>query len=722
MKIIEKTKKEIEAIKPKIERLGKFENLIRPLSTLEFSTLENSIKEHGVLDKLTVWETKKNYYLIDGHHRHMIASRHNKTFDIRLVHFDTEQEVYDWMYNNQLSRRNSTKWEMDYFNGGQYELEKTPVGGDQSNGKNYRLNLAAHMARERGITEKTIRLNGKFYIGVNKICGEDSQLRWKILTRQLKKLNKEHLINTAELPECIGQFLNRYLVSFGVDFFLVHLDQSTRIFKTIIGGAGEKGSEFKAKLLEGKIPLPNNAFQLIHNVWVQDAWYDEDALSALGKFMHSGLTFEQAFKKVKNQKNEKAEKIKKEQAEIEKIREENRQRAHRIQNETKNKHEPSHKEVAQALLEKKAAVNLVAPKPKPTKEEARLEEIKATLAEKIKADPKHNYVCEMIGKSTRYYPVTKLHEQEKPRGFVIGESIVQAYHRIAGIKEGEPTQKMNEDVKHVLINLAINKGTMLATSKLSDSIIEICRKIFYGWFIEKSPVVLKWVKDQDFARNSSNEIAQWDIFFSVVKYGNYGKKMNEYLGLVGIKKGETSSEVVNELPNSKPKNYKEEVQAEVGEEAVANDQKKSIWEMNTDRAWKFYKQMFGEKITEHLKKEINDDAELSKKIAELVNEDDASEVSNRFFHYFEAGDKVPKALKKAQADQERLMDLDNCMEKTKAALEEMVSALYFTNYYLAEKKENIDHLKVTFKTVVLDLAEKMGVDLSDGKPFNRAIL
>lgn len=542
MKIIEKTKAQIKSIKSKIEIIDELRALIPPLDPVEFSMLEKSILEIGVKDKLTIWEKGDKYYLVDGHHRHQIASRHDKDFDIQVLHFDSQKDVQAWMIEHQLSRRNIKPWQQAYLTGTHRRQMKNSRGGDQkSKGENRPLNVTKHLSGITGISETVIKDNEKFALGIDKLCGTDKQLKWLILNRSkkhlpaLEQLTKSNIIQVGQLPESAGNFLRRKILAED-KYFTNHLEMCQTIFEGLVEAGGDFKDKFKKDLLSGPYSLPEDAFQKIVKIGWEN---DPNALKAIGKELDRGINWNLAIKKVKSQIKEEEEIVVAEKTKEEKIREENRQRAHRIQKETQLKDAPSHKEVAQALLEKKkkAEVDLVAPKPKPTKEEARLEEIKATLAEKIKADPGHNYVCE-VGEGTKYYPIAKLKEQEKAKGFMIGKDIIAAYHRIAGIKEdGEPLPKRGEDVKHVLINLAINKGTMLATSKLSDSIIEICRKIFYGWFIEKNQVVLKWVKDQDFARNSDG-IANWDIFFSVVKYGKYGKKMNEYLGLV-----EASAEV-----------------------------------------------------------------------------------------------------------------------------------------------------------------------------------
>lgn len=81
--------------------------LIDPLSTDEFAQLEASITIEGCRDPLVIWGN----YLLDGHNRYEICSRHNITFTtVEKSGLKTKNDARIWMIQNQLARRNVTDY------------------------------------------------------------------------------------------------------------------------------------------------------------------------------------------------------------------------------------------------------------------------------------------------------------------------------------------------------------------------------------------------------------------------------------------------------------------------------------------------------------------------------------------------------------------------------------------------------------------------------------
>lgn len=83
-----------------------FEKLIPPLSTDEYSALETSILKEGVRDAIITW----NDFIIDGHNRYEIATRHGLPYNTISKEFDSEDDVIIWMIDNQLARRNLSEF------------------------------------------------------------------------------------------------------------------------------------------------------------------------------------------------------------------------------------------------------------------------------------------------------------------------------------------------------------------------------------------------------------------------------------------------------------------------------------------------------------------------------------------------------------------------------------------------------------------------------------
>jgi len=83
-----------------------FKNLIPPLSADEYNALETSIRNEGVRDALVTW----NDYIIDGHNRFEIATRHGLPYKTINKEFAGEDDVIVWMIDNQLARRNLSEF------------------------------------------------------------------------------------------------------------------------------------------------------------------------------------------------------------------------------------------------------------------------------------------------------------------------------------------------------------------------------------------------------------------------------------------------------------------------------------------------------------------------------------------------------------------------------------------------------------------------------------
>ena len=86
---------------------NEFRTLITPLTEEEFSGLEALCLKHGIKDSLKTW----NGILIDGHNRYEIAQKHNLTYRIDEMEFESRDDVKMWIIDNQLDRRNLDKWQ-----------------------------------------------------------------------------------------------------------------------------------------------------------------------------------------------------------------------------------------------------------------------------------------------------------------------------------------------------------------------------------------------------------------------------------------------------------------------------------------------------------------------------------------------------------------------------------------------------------------------------------
>lgn len=105
-----------------------FQSYLRPLSNSESSEQEASLRKEGCRDPIAT----RNGYIIDGHNRYEICTKHNIPFRIIELKFSDREEVIQWIIQNQLARRNLTNEEFSYFIGKIYESEKKSMGGNRS--------------------------------------------------------------------------------------------------------------------------------------------------------------------------------------------------------------------------------------------------------------------------------------------------------------------------------------------------------------------------------------------------------------------------------------------------------------------------------------------------------------------------------------------------------------------------------------------------------------
>jgi N6-adenosine-specific RNA methylase IME4 len=85
----------------------KFKNIIPPLSTEEYESLEKNCIKDGIRDALVLWEDT----ILDGHNRYEISKKHNLEFITEQMSFETDEEAEEWIIENQFGRRNINKYQ-----------------------------------------------------------------------------------------------------------------------------------------------------------------------------------------------------------------------------------------------------------------------------------------------------------------------------------------------------------------------------------------------------------------------------------------------------------------------------------------------------------------------------------------------------------------------------------------------------------------------------------
>jgi hypothetical protein len=175
-----------EIIKESIVILPELQGLIPPLTTEEFGQLTLNIRTEGCREPLMLWQQDDDsHVLIDGHNRYRICTEHHIDFNVTTRHFDSIDEVKDWMIANQLGKRNMTEEQKAYFRGLQYQREKKQgERTDLTSGQDVlKLGTQERLAEQHKVSAKTIQRDAKYAEGLNKFAGNDSDLKWKILNR-----------------------------------------------------------------------------------------------------------------------------------------------------------------------------------------------------------------------------------------------------------------------------------------------------------------------------------------------------------------------------------------------------------------------------------------------------------------------------------------------------------------------------------------------------------
>ena len=196
-----------------------FKHLIPSLTPEEYKGLEEKLLAEGFdsesYGKIILW----NNTIIDGHNRYEICVKHNIAFETTLMEFDSREDVIDWMYSNQLDKRNLTDEKRKYLMGKQYEARKrrwsnppkyinVSVEG-QNDPQQKSINTSSKIAEEQGVSEKTVKRAAEYSSAIDaiaenvvgkpdpeKINNEDKVvgidiLKNKILTGEIRSSTKD---------------------------------------------------------------------------------------------------------------------------------------------------------------------------------------------------------------------------------------------------------------------------------------------------------------------------------------------------------------------------------------------------------------------------------------------------------------------------------------------------------------------------------------------------
>lgn len=140
----------------------------------ELRLLRESIVSDGCREPIIYWENApdKDNPVIDGHTRHNICTKEKKTFQTKGMKFKERDAVLEWIWRNQLGRRNLTDAQRHIIRGQIYNAMKGKQGGDRkSKGQSDPLIDAAQaVADEFGGSPKTSKRDGKLAEAVEQLA------------------------------------------------------------------------------------------------------------------------------------------------------------------------------------------------------------------------------------------------------------------------------------------------------------------------------------------------------------------------------------------------------------------------------------------------------------------------------------------------------------------------------------------------------------------------
>ncbi len=176
---------------------SKFKELLMPLSKENLTGLESDIIKNGCLAPLIVWEEQDT--LLDGHNRLEICTRHGITYEVKAVSFEGFQGAYNWIIDNQLSRRNVSLQEASYLRGKRYNAEKKAPYRPENKGITVTpLKTSEKIAKDLHISEPTIYRDAKYAEAIDKLETDNPGIKAELLNKDTK-VTKKDVVKIAKM-------------------------------------------------------------------------------------------------------------------------------------------------------------------------------------------------------------------------------------------------------------------------------------------------------------------------------------------------------------------------------------------------------------------------------------------------------------------------------------------------------------------------------------------
>lgn len=186
----------------------KIRDLIRPLSTDELTELEVSVLREGIRDPLVLWAEEG--VLLDGHHRHMLASKHGILFETAEVSLPDRDAALLWVLKNQRARRNLAPAERTYYIGCEYEIGKRQgARNDLTSPQDEEKLPAKRIGDDHGVSRATVERAGQFARAVDAIAEVVPEAKPRLLNGEMSLRNQDVITLASEAPDRIRAEVER---------------------------------------------------------------------------------------------------------------------------------------------------------------------------------------------------------------------------------------------------------------------------------------------------------------------------------------------------------------------------------------------------------------------------------------------------------------------------------------------------------------------------------
>jgi len=140
-----------------------FQSMLPTLDREIYSSLEENLLQNGCVYPLVLWDG----ILIDGHNRYEVCMKHEIPFTTVFKEFESRDEVFIWIIENQVARRNLNPTQLSYYRGRHYRSDKMIV--TNKNGKNQFSEVEAQNGLQPKDTSTATRLAKKYKVSRNTI-------------------------------------------------------------------------------------------------------------------------------------------------------------------------------------------------------------------------------------------------------------------------------------------------------------------------------------------------------------------------------------------------------------------------------------------------------------------------------------------------------------------------------------------------------------------------